>query len=311
MAGLEGQIGGDRWPTRRPAPTIRAPGGRAGAGHRRGGPLRGGPAARRRCTAPATPGEPATSRPPTRAATATHRRPGAVTAVSGASRSDVDLPCPGLIGPVSPMAAGSGRAGRRRPGVSSVVPRFGRLRPVPRGATVAAVRTAPPRVHGRSARSTGSRPARRAGTAGRPRRRVGRGGTRTPRRARWPPHSGSGRRADGRARRPAGPRRTSCWARPRATVTRFDFGAQARCTTAWARLSWASGSPTNSTARAAASATTRARGSASPMSSLARMTRRRAMNRASSPDSSIRASQYRPASGSEPRIDLMKALTWS
>ena len=110
---------------------------------------------------------------------------------------------------------------------------------------------------------------------------------------------------------PPGPSRTSRWASPRATVTRFDFGEQARCTTAWARLSWASGSPTNSTARAAASATTRASGSASPMSSLARMTSRRAMKRASSPDSSIRANQYRPASGSEPRTDLMKALTWS
>ncbi len=94
-------------------------------------------------------------------------------------------------------------------------------------------------------------------------------------------------------------------------MTRFDFGAQARCTTAWAKLSWASGRPTNSTARAAASATTSAIGSASPMSSLARMTSRRAMNRASSPDSSIRANQYRPASGSDPRIDLMNALTWS
>ena len=40
-------------------------------------------------------------------------------------------------------------------------------------------------------------------------------------------------------------------------MTRFDFGAVARWTTAWARLSCASGSPTNSTARAAASATSR------------------------------------------------------
>ena len=45
-----------------------------------------------------------------------------------------------------------------------------------------------------------------------------------------------------------------------------------------------------------------------PMSSLAKMTIRRAMKRASSPASSMRASQYTAASGSEPRIDLMNAL---
>ena len=44
-----------------------------------------------------------------------------------------------------------------------------------------------------------------------------------------------------------------------------------------------------------------------PMSSDARMTSRRAMKRASSPASSMRVNQYSPASGSEPRIDLMKA----
>ena len=72
---------------------------------------------------------------------------------------------------------------------------------------------------------------------------------------------------------------------------RLLFGAVARCTVAWARLSWASGSPTNSRAWAAALATTRACGSAIPTSSLAKITRRRAMKRASSPASSIRASQ--------------------
>ena len=41
-------------------------------------------------------------------------------------------------------------------------------------------------------------------------------------------------------------------------MTEFDFGAAARWMTAWARFSWASGRPTNSTARAAASATTMA-----------------------------------------------------
>ncbi len=35
------------------------------------------------------------------------------------------------------------------------------------------------------------------------------------------------------------------------------------------------------------------------------------MKRASSPDSSMRASQYRPASGSEPRMLLMNALITS
>jgi len=52
-------------------------------------------------------------------------------------------------------------------------------------------------------------------------------------------------------------------------------------------------------------------GSARPTSSLARITRRRAMNRASSPPSSMRANQYSAASGSDPRIDLISALTWS
>lgn len=52
---------------------------------------------------------------------------------------------------------------------------------------------------------------------------------------------------------------------------------------------------------------TSAIGSASPMSSEAEITKRRAMKRGSSPASSMRASQYRPASGSDPRIDLMNA----
>src|SRR5438270_71588 len=61
---------------------------------------------------------------------------------------------------------------------------------------------------------------------------------------------------------PAGRSFTSAWAPPNPAVTRLDFGAVARWTTAWARLSWASGRPTNSTARAAASATRRAVGPA-------------------------------------------------
>ena len=48
-----------------------------------------------------------------------------------------------------------------------------------------------------------------------------------------------------------------------------------------------------------------------PTSSLAKMTRRRAMNRASSPATSMRASQCTAASTSEPRMLLMKALTTS
>ena len=80
---------------------------------------------------------------------------------------------------------------------------------------------------------------------------------------------------------------------------------------ACARFSRASGSPTCSTAWAAAVASSSAIGSASPMSSLACTINRRAMKRGSSPASSIRASQNSAASGSEPRIDLMNALTTS
>ena len=164
---------------------------------------------------------------------------------------------PAIRSVLSRSAAAGARPAGSRPGSASPGSAPDRQAP-------AAARPPPPRGRGRSARSSGCRPRRPAGTAGRRRRPGGRGGTRSPRRGRWPPHSGSGRRAGGRARRPGAPPGRPRWARPRATVTRFDFGAQARCTTAWARLSWASGSPTNSTARAAASATTRASGSASP-----------------------------------------------
>ena len=57
----------------------------------------------------------------------------------------------------------------------------------------------------------------------------------------------------------------------------------------------------------AASATRSAVGSALPMSSLAWIMMRRAMNLGSSPASIMRASQYTAASGSLPRMDLMKA----
>ena len=63
-------------------------------------------------------------------------------------------------------------------------------------------------------------------------------------------------RSGARARRPS--------RRPSATVLLFDFGAVARYTTAWARLSCASGSPTYSTACAAAVASGSASGSAMP-----------------------------------------------
>jgi hypothetical protein len=58
---------------------------------------------------------------------------------------------------------------------------------------------------------------------------------------------------------------------------------------AWERLSAHSGMPTCSTAWAAFTATSSARGSALPMSSLAKITIRRAMKRGSSPPSSMAA----------------------
>ena len=76
---------------------------------------------------------------------------------------------------------------------------------------------------------------------------------------------------------------------------------------AWARLMRHSGYPIDSAALNAAAATLMAMGSALPTSSLAKMRMRRAMNFGSSPPSIMRASQYATASGSLPRIDLMKA----
>ena len=57
----------------------------------------------------------------------------------------------------------------------------------------------------------------------------------------------------------------------------------------------------------AATAISSARGSASPTSSAAKRVTRRATYSGSSPPSSIRASQYTAASGSELRIDLWSA----
>ena len=59
--------------------------------------------------------------------------------------------------------------------------------------------------------------------------------------------------------------------------------------TAWARMIRPSGMPMNCTAWAAATAVCSAVGSASPMSSEARITSRRAMKRGSSPAATIRA----------------------
>lgn len=69
----------------------------------------------------------------------------------------------------------------------------------------------------------------------------------------------------------------------------FDFGASASAIVACERVSAASGKPIIATAWAAATAIGRAVGSARPMSSLAEIIRRRAMNRGSSPASIIRA----------------------
>lgn len=69
----------------------------------------------------------------------------------------------------------------------------------------------------------------------------------------------------------------------------FDLGARARAIVACERVSAASGKPIIATACAAATASGRADGSARPMSSLAEIISRRAMNRGSSPASIIRA----------------------
>ena len=85
------------------------------------------------------------------------------------------------------------------------------------------------------------------------------------------------------------------------------LGARHMYSTACARLMRHSGYPMTSVALKAASATSSACGSALPMSSEARIKMRRAMNFGSSPASIMRASQYRAASGSDPRMDFMNA----
>ncbi len=218
--------------------------------------------------------------------------------------------------PATPRPPPPSRPGRSPPhrlsaAIADVPPpggrsRIRRRRDPPAGS--AGARRAPPRRRARSARSRRGRPPREDGSPVPPSPGDRRGGTGNPRRGRGPGPRGSGVAQVGgdlAARTLAdvglGPSEGD---RDPVRLGRRRPGGS----TAWARLSWASGRPTNSTARAAASATTRASGSARPMSSLARITRRRAMNRASSPASSIRASQYSPASGSDPRMDLMSAL---
>ena len=61
------------------------------------------------------------------------------------------------------------------------------------------------------------------------------------------------------------------------------------------------------TLRKAASASSSALGLARPMSSLAKITKRRAIKAGSSPATSILAIQYNAASGSLPRTDLIIA----
>ncbi len=74
-----------------------------------------------------------------------------------------------------------------------------------------------------------------------------------------------------------------------ALITALDLGAIEMWMTAWVRLILASGSPTNSTAWAAATAVCSAVGSAIPTSSLACTMSRLAMKRGSSPAAIILA----------------------
>src|SRR3984957_367677 len=100
---------------------------------------------------------------------------------------------------------------------------------------------------------------------------------------------------------------TSSIASPCAVYSAFDLGANDKYTAACASAKWPSGAPRKSNASLAANVTASAPGSASPISSLAMRTNRRAKYNASSPDSSMRVSQYNAASGSELRTDLCSA----
>ena len=85
------------------------------------------------------------------------------------------------------------------------------------------------------------------------------------------------------------------------------LGEVARYTVASASGILPSGQPIFMTASNAALARSSAFGFASPMSSLAEMINLRAMKAGSSPPSIMRASQYRAASGSLPRMLFIKA----
>ena len=171
-----------------------------------------------------------------------------------------------------------------------------------------AARPAPPRS--RAARG-GSTRARRPDSPARRRRLRRRGRIRSPRRgpAAW--RRRSARRAGGPARAAGGLRGRRWRASPMATVAAFDFGAQARYVTPGPAAAGTRAGRRTRRPASPATASGRACGSALPTSSLARITSRRQRNRTSSPASSMRASQYSPASGSLPRMLLIRALAAS
>ena len=143
----------------------------------------------------------------------------------------------------------------------------------------------------RSAPSTCALPGAPAGTAAPPTRRARHGGTRNlcrgragPRRCSWRPSG-----AWGRCPPPASA--TSALACPERGGHRVGLGGVGEVDDGLGQVELRLGQPDELDGPAAASATRRDCGSAMPTSSLASMTRRRAMKRASSPASSIRASQ--------------------
>ena len=116
-----------------------------------------------------------------------------------------------------------------------------------------------------------------------------RAGTRSRRRGRVRPRAGvvASRRCGGTGPMTPGARRPRRADAPASTA--LDFGASAQCDHGLGQVSRPPGSPIELRRRAAAAAVCRRGRVGQPMSSLARITRRRAMNRGSSPASSIRA----------------------
>ena len=163
--------------------------------------------------------------------------------------------------------------------------------PAARGAAPPVLRTSRAPRRASSAGRTARRPPPPACDPGVPNPAAHREDRRSPHRDRGTVRLDSASPGGASAPGPARRSRTAAVAAPSALATLFDFGASARWSTAWARLSAASGRPTYSTACAAALATRIDCGSARPTSSEARITRRRAMNRASSPASIMRANQ--------------------